>query len=43
MIGEHQPPRFVQTQRFLKLQRAQGRQRPEMMVEGGCAHIGLRF
>ena len=42
IFGEHQPPRFVQTQPFLVLQRAHGRHRPEMMVEGRCTHIDLR-
>ena len=42
IFGEHQPPRFVQTQPFLVLQRAHGRQRPKMMMEGRCTHIDLR-
>jgi FMN-dependent NADH-azoreductase len=39
MLREHQPPRFVQTQPFLVLQRAHGRYLPEVMVEGRGAHI----
>ena len=42
LVHCYQPPRFVQTQPFLVLQRAHGRQRSEMMVEGRCTHIDLR-
>src|SRR5512139_2351966 len=41
ILGKQQPPRFVQAQPFLVLQRAHGRHLPEMMVEGRCAHIDL--
>jgi hypothetical protein len=34
--------RFVQAQPFLVLQRAHGRQRSEMMVEGRWTHIDVR-
>jgi hypothetical protein len=39
---KHQPPRFVQTQPFLVLQRTHGRQRPKVMVEGRGTHMDVR-
>ena len=33
MLREHQPPRFVQAQPFLVLQRAHGRQPPKVVME----------
>ena len=41
-LREHQPSRLVQAQGLLVLQRAHGRQRAEMMVEGRGAHVDLR-
>ena len=34
MLRKHQPPRFVQTQPFLELQRTHGRQPPKVVMEG---------
>ncbi len=34
MLREHQPPRFVQTQPFLELQRTHRRQPPKVVMEG---------
>jgi hypothetical protein len=41
-LREHQPSRLVQTQPFLILQWAHGRQSTEMIVERRFAHIDLR-
>src|SRR5208283_3852285 len=41
IFGEHQSPRFIQTQPFLVLQRTHGCHCPKMMVEGRCTHIDL--
>src|SRR5574337_102618 len=40
-FSEHQPPRFVQAQPFLVLQRAHCRHLPEVKMETRCAHVDL--
>ena len=38
VLAEHQPPRFLETQLFEKLQGAHRRDRFEMMMKSGNAH-----
>ena len=37
-----EPPRFVQPQPFLVLQRTHGRQRPKVLMEGRWTHMDVR-
>src|SRR6185369_13026064 len=40
-LCQHQPPGFLQAELLLELQRAEGGNGPEVVMEGGTAHAGL--